>query len=245
MEDLNLSMRPELPGMICFFSFCFFRKARAKWRDQGDNATWRSVHVHVQVEDNLPGLRNHGAPNYCHAIIDIGRPKPINIYNFINHQEKKNPPFDVLPSHLLFIFPHKSSLSRLIKPFSNRLNHTREPVQIQETQQRRASQIRERQPGRHGKFFPWGMQCKPDVLIHFDGLVGSPNKTAGPKSADKDDAVDELRNRPGHAEFVHEPVDVEERGRKFVKDEVEAVVVHKRPLEKIAGLVFFLYNEPV
>lgn len=87
------------------------------------------------------------------------------------------------------------------------------------------------------------MQCKPDVLIHFEGLVGSPNKTAGPKSADKDDAVDELRNRPGHAEFVHEPVDVEERGRKFVEDEVEAVVVHKRPLQKIAGLVF-LYSEP-
>lgn len=141
------------------------------------------------------------------------------------------------------MFPSKRFLSRLIKPLSNRPNHTREPVQIQETQQRRASQIRERQPGRHGKFFPWGLQCKPDVLIHFDGLVGPPHKTAGAKSADKDDAVDELRDRPGHAEFVHEPVDVEERGRKFVEDEVEAVVVYKRSLEDCG--VSFLYNEPV
>ncbi len=79
------------------------------------------------------------------------------------------------------------------------------------------------------------MQRKPDVLIHFDRLVGSPNKTAGAKSADKDDAVDELRGRPGHAEFVHEPVYVEERGGKFVEDEVEAVVVYKRSLEDCGG----------
>lgn len=56
------------------------------------------------------------------------------------------------------------------------------------------------------------MQRKPDVLKHFDGLIGSPNKTASAKGADKDDAVDELWSRPGHTEFVHEPVNVEERG---------------------------------
>lgn len=71
------------------------------------------------------------------------------------------------------------------------------------------------------------MQRKPDVLIHFDRLVGSPNKTAGAKCADKDDAVDELRGRPGHAEFVHEPMDVEKRSGKFVEDEVETVVVYE------------------
>lgn len=177
-------------------------------------------------------------------MLDIASPnQQIHTYITFLKPPKKKPPHSTfcLPSHLL-IFPPKSSLSRLIKPLSNGPNHTREPVQIQETQQRRASQIGERQPGRHGKFFPWGMQCKPDVLIHFDGLVGSPNKTASAKSADEDDAVDVLRDRPGHAEFVHEPVNVEERGRKFVEDEVEAVVVYKRSLEELRwrGRVSFL-----
>lgn len=76
-----------------------------------------------------------------------------------------------------------------------------------------------------------GIQRKPDVLIHFDGLIGSPNKTAGSKSANEDDAVDELRGRPGQAEFVYEPVDVEERGGELVEDEVEAVVVYEWALE--------------
>lgn len=87
------------------------------------------------------------------------------------------------------------------------------------------------------------MQCKPDVLIHFERLVGSPNKTAGAKSANKDDAVDELRGRPSHAEFIHEPMDIEERGGKFVEDEVEAVVVYEWSLEYCGRLrVSFLYN---
>lgn len=53
---LNLSMRPELPGMICF-QLLLLSKARGK-KGSGRHATWRSV----QVEDNLPGLRSHGAP---------------------------------------------------------------------------------------------------------------------------------------------------------------------------------------
>lgn len=101
-RGLNLSMRLELPGMIFFFSFCFFRKAKAKWRHQGDNATWRSVHV--QVKDNLPGLRNHGALYYCHAIIDIGKPKPTNTYNFLNPQEKKKTPHSTFCRHISFLF---------------------------------------------------------------------------------------------------------------------------------------------
>lgn len=139
---------------------------------------------------------------------------------------------ELLPSQLLLLLlPPYAPFSRLLKPLPNRLDHTRKPVQIQKTQQRRTSQIRERQPGWHGKSFPLGIQRKPDVLIHFDGLIGSPNKTAGSKSANEDDAVDELRGRPGQAEFVHEPVDVEERGGELVEDEVEAVVVYEWALE--------------
>lgn len=62
-------------------------------------------------------------------------------------------------------------------------------------------------------------------------MVGSPNQSAGAKGADEDDAIDKLRGRPGHAEFVHEPVDVEKRGGQLVQDEIEAIVIYEWALE--------------
>ena len=54
------------------------------------------------------------------------------------------------------------------------------------------------------------MQGCPDVLVHADGLVGSPEEAAAEEGDEEEDPVVPLGEGAGHAEFVEEPVEVEE-----------------------------------
>lgn len=51
----------------------------------------------------------------------------------------------------------------------------------------------------------------PDVLVDAQGLVGAPDETAGEEDDEEDDAVVELCVGTRHAQFIEEPVEVQER----------------------------------
>ena len=56
----------------------------------------------------------------------------------------------------------------------------------------------------------------PNILIHADGLVCAPDKSAGEEGKEKHKSVDQLSSRSGHVKFVEEPVEVQEWRGKFV-----------------------------
>ena len=74
------------------------------------------------------------------------------------------------------------------------------------------------------------VQGCPDVLVDADGLVGSPEETAAEEGDEEEDAVVPLGEGAGHAEFVEEPVEIEEGGGEFVEDERWAVEVYEGAL---------------
>ncbi len=74
------------------------------------------------------------------------------------------------------------------------------------------------------------MEGCPDVLVDADGLVGSPDETAAEEGGEEEDAVVPLGKGAGHAEFVKEPVEIEEGRGEFVEDECWAVEVYEGAL---------------
>ena len=84
----------------------------------------------------------------------------------------------------------------------------------------------------------------PDVLVDADGLVCSPEETAAEEGGKEEDAVVPLGAGAGHAEFVEEPVEIEEGGGELVEDECWAVEVHEgalfMPLLAIFAPIFVL-----
>ena len=70
----------------------------------------------------------------------------------------------------------------------------------------------------------------PDVLVDANGLIGSPKETAAEEGDEEQDAVVPLGEGAGHAEFIEEPVEIEEGGGEFVEDECWAVEVHEGAL---------------
>lgn len=74
------------------------------------------------------------------------------------------------------------------------------------------------------------MECAPHVLVDAEGLVSSPAEAAGEEGGEEADTVDELALGAGEAQFVEEPVKVEEWGGELVKDEGRGVVVDERAL---------------
>lgn len=74
------------------------------------------------------------------------------------------------------------------------------------------------------------VQGCPDVLVHADGLVGPPEETAAEEGEEEENAVVPLGEGAGHAEFVEEPVEIEEGGGEFVEDECWAVEVYEGAL---------------
>ena len=71
----------------------------------------------------------------------------------------------------------------------------------------------------------------PHVGEDDHGHVAAPYEAAAEEGGDETDAVDELRERAGHAELVEEPVEVEKGRGEFVQEDAGAVVVYKRSLQ--------------
>lgn len=74
------------------------------------------------------------------------------------------------------------------------------------------------------------VESGPDVLVDADGLVGPPEETAAEEGEEEENAIIPLGEGAGHAEFVEEPVEVEEGGGEFVEDECWAVEVYEGAL---------------
>lgn len=75
----------------------------------------------------------------------------------------------------------------------------------------------------------------PDVLKDEVGLVGSVNKAAQEKGRDQDQSIVQLNRRARLAEFVQEPVDVEERSRELPKNKVARIEVREGPLRSASA----------
>lgn len=75
------------------------------------------------------------------------------------------------------------------------------------------------------------MQSRPDILIHADGLVGSPDEPTAEEGPKQDDAVVPLVFGARQVQFIEEPVDVEERGGEFVEDECGTVEIEEGSLK--------------
>ena len=75
------------------------------------------------------------------------------------------------------------------------------------------------------------VECRPNILVYADGLVGAPDQTAGEEHEQKQDSIVELCLRSSHIQFVKEPVQVQEGSRELVQDESAAVEVDKRSLQ--------------
>ena len=126
----------------------------------------------------------------------------------------------IFPARLPFCF---------LKPRSNGFDHPPEPVEIQDIQDGRAS--------KKGKCQPWwnrkisrGFKGAPNVLIHFDRLVGPPDQSAATKGGDESNTIDELGLASRHTQLVHEPMDIQKRRGQLVEYEIQAIVVHERSL---------------
>lgn len=70
----------------------------------------------------------------------------------------------------------------------------------------------------------------PYVTGDKNGLVRSVQEAAAKKGEEQGKSIVELRTRTRHANFIHEPMDVEKRGGKFPKNKDAAVVIDERSL---------------
>lgn len=127
------------------------------------------------------------------------------------------------------IFPARLPL-RFFKSRLNGFDHPPEPVEIQDIQDGRASKI--------GKCQPWwnrklsrGFKGAPNVLIHFDRLVGPPDQSATSKGDDESNTIDELGRASRHTQLVHEPMNIQKRCGQLIEYEIQAIVVHERSLQ--------------
>lgn len=74
------------------------------------------------------------------------------------------------------------------------------------------------------------MQRGPDILIHADGLVGSPDEATAEEGRQQDDAVVPLVFGARQVQLVEEPVDVEEWGGELVEDERGTIEIEEGSL---------------
>ena len=88
-------------------------------------------------------------------------------------------------------------ITRLLKAFSQRLDHPSEPVKVESAQCRIADNISNRQPWRDGQSSK-RMRCGPYILVHPDGLICTPKQTATSKSCYKRNTIDQLSRRSSH-----------------------------------------------
>lgn len=184
-------------------------------------------------------------PTFLH--LPITHTHPIN-----NPIHKRHP----LHQHRIFLLRRPIILPLpLRKPPPDRLNHLPEPVKIKRIQHYVTRQIHRTQPSRYigptriahhliasipSLFQDAGVldvESGPNVSVDTDGLVGAPDEAAAEKGGEEEDAVVPLGPRPGHVEFVEEPVEVEEGGGELVEDKCGAVEVDEWPLEGLLASV--------
>ena len=127
------------------------------------------------------------------------------------------------------IFPARLPLW-FLKSRSNGFDHPPKPVEIQDVQDGRAGKIGQSQPWRNRKLSR-GFKGAPNVLVHFDRLVGPPDQSAASKGGDESNTIDELGLASRHTQLVHEPMDIQKRCGQLVEYEIQAIVVHERSLQ--------------
>lgn len=74
------------------------------------------------------------------------------------------------------------------------------------------------------------MQRCPNILGNADGLISAPEQATAEEAREEKHAIVPLRTGASHMQLIEEPVKVEERRRKLVKDESRSVEVDKRTL---------------
>ena len=74
------------------------------------------------------------------------------------------------------------------------------------------------------------MEGSPHIQINADRLVIPPQNSTCKEGCEEGYAIIQLHTRPSHVEFIEKPVDIQERGRDLVEDEVETIIVCKRTL---------------
>lgn len=128
-------------------------------------------------------------------------------------------------------------VARLLESLSQGRNHFPKPIEVEPTQRCIADDIRYCEPRRYRQA---SRRCKrsPDVLIHSDALIGAPDQATGSESRDERDSIDELCRRSSHAELIHEPMNIEERRRQLIKDEIQAVIIAERSLALVSPAHF-------
>ena len=146
---------------------------------------------------------------------------------------------------------------RLPEPAPHSLNHLAKPVEIERIQHDITDQIDRRQPAWYDvicriahhfvrlaqrleppcedQFMSsrcWlEVQPRPDVLIHPDTLVCTPQQPTAEERDEEYDAIIPLRLRARHLQLVEEPVHVEEGRGDLIEDERRAVEIDKRSLQ--------------